>query len=75
MGLRIPIFKNNSLDLKRYTSDLKRDQKYKETVDQVLCTLSLNLGIPVGELYNGLFFARGLSAKGILFIKSGMGKS
>ena len=70
MIYKTPIITNLSkVDLTRYTSGLKRDEKYKETVDSVLNTLSQSLGIPYMELFNGLFFSKGFRAKGILVIK------
>lgn len=49
-------------DSKRYITS----KRYRKTVDDVLITLSKNLGVPYEELYTGLFFTKGSKVLGIL---------
>lgn len=60
----------NKIQLSKYVSRLKRDQAYKNIVDEVIYTLSESLDIPIHELYNGLFFTKGKAVKGILTIEA-----
>jgi hypothetical protein len=69
MGLKAPIIGSRKLNMKRYTSGLKKDEKYKDAVDDALATLSENLDIPYFVLYNALFFKKGQGAVGILVMK------
>lgn len=57
------------VDTKRYSSGLKKDLSYKQTVDSVLDTLSENLNIPWTDLYNALFFQKSTESKGLIFVK------
>ena len=60
----------NKIDLNRYSSGLKRDEKYRETINATLITISNSLDIPFIDLYNALFFKKDCTIKGFLFIKS-----
>lgn len=63
--MKTPVIKGEKLNLEKYIND----EEYAEIVDQTLLTLSENLGIDHFTLYNGLFFKKGMTPKGILHIK------
>jgi hypothetical protein len=66
---KMPIIASRKLNMKRYSSSLKKDEKYKDAIDDALATLSENLVIPYFVLYNALFFKKGTNAKEILVLK------
>lgn len=72
MKYKTPIILTPAISLRRYTSGFKKDQKYKETIDATLSTLSVNLGISFNELYNGLFFCKSSKSKGIIVLKENL---
>lgn len=60
------------MNLNRYTSGLKKDEAYRQGIEDALQTLSENLQIPYNELHLGLFFSKGTAAKGVLILKGEM---